>query len=33
MKASPEVLLKVIAPYQEDVVVTVEYIFTWDLAG
>jgi transposase len=29
MKASPDALLKVIAPYREDVVVAVECIFTW----
>jgi transposase len=29
MKASPDALLKVIAPYREDVVVAVEGIFTW----
>jgi transposase len=29
MKASPDALLKVIAPYREDVVVAVEWIFTW----
>ena len=33
MKASPDALLKVIAPYREDVVVAVECSFTWDLAG
>jgi transposase len=29
MKASPDALLKVIAPYREDIVVAVECIFTW----
>lgn len=29
MKASPDTLLKVIAPYREDIVVAVECIFTW----
>ena len=29
MQASPDALLKVIAPYREDVVVAVECIFTW----
>jgi transposase len=29
MKASPDALLKVLAPYREDVVVAVECIFTW----
>jgi predicted NBD/HSP70 family sugar kinase len=33
MKAAPEPFLKAIAPYREDVVVCVEGIFTWDLAG
>ena len=32
MKASPEMLLKAIAPYREEIVVSVECIFTWDLA-
>jgi Transposase len=29
MKASPEMLLKAIAPYREEIVVAVECIFTW----
>jgi transposase len=29
MKASPDALLKVIAPYREDIVVAVECLFTW----
>jgi hypothetical protein len=29
MKASPDALLKVIAPYRDDLVVAVECIFTW----
>jgi len=29
MKASPDALLKVVAPYREDIVVAVECIFTW----
>jgi hypothetical protein len=29
MKARPEMLLKAIAPYREDIVVSVECIFTW----
>src|ERR671919_693384 len=29
MKASPEMLLKAIAPYREEIVVSVECIFTW----
>ena len=33
MKAGPEPFLKAIAPYREDLVVCVECIFTWDLAG
>ena len=31
--ASPEPFLKTIAPSREDVVVCVEGLFTWDLAG
>jgi hypothetical protein len=33
MKAAPEPFLKAIAPYREDLVVCVEGLFTWDLAG
>ena len=33
LKATPEPFLKAIAPYREDLVVCVECIFTWDLAG
>jgi hypothetical protein len=33
MKAAPEPFLKAITPYREDLVVCVECIFTWDLAG
>jgi hypothetical protein len=33
MKAGPEPFLKALAPYREDLVVCVECIFTWDLAG
>jgi hypothetical protein len=33
MPAAPEPLLKTIAPDREDVVVGVEGLFTWDLAG
>jgi hypothetical protein len=33
MKAGPEPLLQALAPYREDVVVCVECMFTWDLAG
>ena len=33
MPAAPEPFLKTIAPYREDVVVCVECIFSWDLAG
>jgi hypothetical protein len=33
MKAAPEPFLKAIAPYREDIVVCVECMFTWDLAG
>src|ERR671922_2406104 len=29
MKASPEMLLKAIAPYREEIIVSVECIFTW----
>jgi transposase len=29
MKASPDALLKVVAPYREDIVVAVECLFTW----
>jgi hypothetical protein len=33
LPASPEPFLKTIAPYREDVVVCVDCLFTWDLAG
>ena len=33
MKTSPETFLKVIAPYRAGLVVAVECMFTWDLAG
>ena len=33
MKAAPEPFLRAIAPYREDVVVSVECLCTWDLAG
>ena len=33
LKAGPEPCLKASAPYREDVVVCVECLFTWDLAG
>jgi hypothetical protein len=33
MKAGPEPFLKALAPYQEDRVVWVECLFTWDMAG
>ena len=33
MQAGPEPFLKAVAPYREDLVVCVECIFTWDLAG
>ena len=33
MPAAPAPFLKTIAPYREDVVVCVECIFSWDLAG
>ena len=33
MQAAPEPFLKAIAPYREGLVVAVECIFTWDLAG
>jgi hypothetical protein len=33
LKAAPEPFLKAIAPYREDLVVCVECMFTWDLAG
>jgi hypothetical protein len=33
MKAAPEPFLKAIAPYREDLVVCVDCVFTWDLAG
>jgi hypothetical protein len=29
MKASPDALLKAIAPYRDDMVIAVECIFTW----
>jgi hypothetical protein len=33
MQAAPEPFLKAIVPYQADLVVGVECLFTWDLAG
>ena len=33
MPTSPEIFLKAIAPYRPDLVVVVECMFTWDLAG
>ena len=33
MQASPDTLLRTIAPYRDDIVVAVDWIFTWDLAG
>lgn len=33
MKAAPEPFLKAVAPYRDGLVVAVECIFTWDLAG
>jgi hypothetical protein len=33
MTAAPDPFLKAIAPYREDLVVYVECLFTWDLAG
>jgi predicted NBD/HSP70 family sugar kinase len=33
MKTDPDALLKVIAPYRADLVIAVECVFTWDLAG
>jgi len=33
MKAAPDTFLKAIAPSREDLVVGVECLFTWDLAG
>ena len=33
MKAAPGPFLQAMAPYREDVVVCVECLFTWDLAG
>jgi hypothetical protein len=33
MKAAPEPFLKAMAPYREDLVVAVDCVFTWDLAG
>ncbi len=32
MPSAPDGFLKAIAPYREDIVVSVECIFTWDLA-
>ena len=32
-KAAPEPCLKSLAPYGEDLVVGVDRLFTWDLAG
>jgi hypothetical protein len=33
MKTNPDAFLKVIAPYRADLVIAVECVFTWDLAG
>jgi hypothetical protein len=33
MKAAPVPFLQAIAPYRDDLVVCVECLFTWDLAG
>ena len=33
MQAAPEPFLKAVAPSREGLVVAVECIFTWDLAG
>jgi hypothetical protein len=33
MQTNPETFLNVIAPYREGLVVAVECMFTWDLAG
>jgi hypothetical protein len=33
LKAAPEPFRKAVAPYREDLVVWVECLFTWDLAG
>jgi hypothetical protein len=33
MRAAPEPFLKAMAPYRGDLVVAVECLFTWDLAG
>ena len=33
MKAAPEAFLKAVTPYRDGLVVAVECIFTWDLAG
>ena len=33
MQAGPEPVLKALAPDREDLVVWVECLFTWDLAG
>jgi hypothetical protein len=33
MKATPEALLKAIAPYRDRLVMAAECRFTWDLAG
>jgi hypothetical protein len=32
MQATPEALLKAIAPYREQLVIAAEWMFTWDLA-
>ena len=32
MNTSPEMFLKAIAPYREDLIVAVECLLTWDLA-
>ena len=33
MKTSPDALLKVLAPSRADLVIAVDCVFTWDLAG
>jgi hypothetical protein len=33
LPSTPESFLKAIAPYRDDLVVAVECLFTWDLAG
>lgn len=32
IRCDPRIFLRTIAPYRDDLVVAVEYIFTWDLA-